>query len=109
MLMKGRTVPIFDSGSLAFQQTSVGTVGTQFWTNSPGGTALTSPRDITVVNGGTANVWVTGGSIISLNGIFLPPGGQMTVQGTAQSSLWAMTSAGSAVLLAGLATVVAVV
>lgn len=100
---------IFDAGSLAFQQTSVGTVGTQFWTNSPGGTALTNPRDITVVNGGTVGCFVTGGSIVSLSGTWLAPGGQTTYQGTAQSALWAMTSSGTTTIYAGLASVVAVV
>jgi hypothetical protein len=102
-------VPIFDAGSTPFQQTSVGTVGTQFWTNSPGGTALTSPRDITVVNAGTVGCYVTGGSVIALSGVWLAPGGQMTVQGTAQSALWGMTSSGTTTTLASLATVVAVV
>lgn len=100
---------IFDAGSLAFQQTSVGTVGTQFWTNSPGGTALTNPRDITFVNGGTVGCFVTGGSVVALTGTWLPPGAQHTFQGTAQSALWAMTAAGTTTLYAGLATVVAVV
>lgn len=100
---------IFDSGSLAFQSTTVGTVGTQFWTNSPGGTALTSPRDITFVNAGTVGCYVTGGSVISLAGVWVAPGGQMTVQGTAQSALWAMTASGTTSVAAGLATVVAVV
>jgi hypothetical protein len=102
-------VPIFAAGDLPYQQTSVGTIGTQFWTNSPGGTALTSPRDITVVNAGTVGCYVTGGSIISLNGVWLAPGGQLTVQGTAQSALWGMTALGTTTTIASLASVVAVV
>lgn len=102
-------MPIFDAGSTPFQQTSVGTVGTQFWTTSPGGTALTNPRDITVINAGTTGVYVTGGSVITLSGVWLAPGGQLTVQGTAQSALWAMTALGSTTLDASLATVVDVV
>lgn len=102
-------MPIFDAGSLAYQSTTVGTIGTQFWTNSPGGTALTSPVNITAVNAGTVGCYVTGGSVISLNGVWLAPGGQITIAGTAQSALWAMTASGTTSVAAGLATVYAVV
>jgi hypothetical protein len=102
-------VAIFDTGSLAYQSTSVGTVSTQFWTNSPGGTALTSPANITFLNAGTTGVYVTGGSVVALSGVWVPSGGQVTIQGTAQSALWAMTALGSTTLDAGLATVTAVV
>lgn len=106
-------MPIFDAGSPAYQQTTFGTVCTQVWTNSPtvSGSAftLTSPRDITLMNQGTAACYLTGGSVVALSGVYLPPGAQVTVQGTAQAALWAMTAAGSATAAAGLATTLAVV
>lgn len=102
-------MPIFAAGDLPYQQTIVGTIGTAIWSNSPGGTALTSPRDITLVNAGTVGCYVTGGSIVSLNGVWVAPGGQLTVQGTAQSALWAMTAAGTTTTIASLATTVDVV
>lgn len=103
-------MPVFAAGDTPFQQTSpVGTICTQVWNVAPGGTALTSPRDLTMVNSGTAGVFVTSGSVITLTGVWLASGGQMTVQGTAQTALWAMTPSGTTSTYASLATTVAVV
>lgn len=70
---------------------------------------LTSPRDVTVLNQGTATVWVGGGTVTTTSGIQVNVGGQVTVGGQAAQNLWAITSAGTATVVAGLATVNAVV
>ena len=57
---------IFDVGSLAYQTTTVvsGSVSTIF-NLSPGGTALTSPRDVTIINQGTVNTVYVGGTAVT--------------------------------------------
>jgi len=103
-------MPIFAAGDTPFQQTlPLGTICTQIWSITPGGSALTSPRDITMVNAGTQPIFVTSGSVITLTGVIVPAGGQLTIQGTAQTALWAMTGSGSSATIASLATTVAVV
>lgn len=93
---------IFETSGTA---TSVGNSATAVFSTA----GLTSPRDVTVLNQGTANVWVGGGTVTTTSGVFLPPGAQVTVGGAAAQNLWAITSAGTATVVAGLATVNAVV
>lgn len=93
-------MPIFDAGSSAYQGTTVTSSATQVFSTS----GLTNPRDVTVVNQGTAIVWVGGGTVTTTSGIQLNVGQQVTVNGPAQA-LWAITSAGTATVVAGLATV----
>jgi hypothetical protein len=105
-------VPIFaTAGDLAFQTTTVvsGSASTIF-NLSPGGTALTSPRDITIINQGTVNsVYVGGtGATLAGNGVCVGPGSQLTLQGTAVT-MGAQTLSGTSVVIAGLATVASVV
>ena len=93
---------IFDVGSLAYQTTTCvsGSVSTIF-NLSPGGTALTSPRDVTVINQGTVNTVYVGGTIgTQYTGIPLGPGAQLTLQGTAVT-LVGITSTGTSVVIAG--------
>ncbi len=102
---------IFDVGSLAYQTTTVvsGSASTIF-NLSPGGTALTSPRDVTIINQGTVNAAYVGGTGATLagNGICVGPGAQLTLQGTAVT-LGAQTLTGTTTVIAGLATVASVV
>jgi hypothetical protein len=103
-------VAIFDVGSLAFQgPTSVTTSPTSIFTLSPGVTALTSPRDVTVINQGTVNtIYVGGTAVTQYSGIPVGPGSQLTLQGTAVS-LSACTSTSTSNAIAGLASVASVV
>ena len=105
-------MPIFTTaGDLAFQTTTVvsGSASTIF-NLSPGGTALTSPRDVTIVNQGTVNTVYVGGTGATLAGNGLPvgPGSQLTLQGTAVT-LGAQTISGTSTVIAGLASVASVV
>lgn len=100
---------IFDVGSLAFQTTSVTTGVSTIFSLSPGGTALTSPRDVTIINQGTVNtVYVGGTAVTQYSGVPVGPGSQLTLQGTALT-LSATTSTGTSQVVAGLATVASVV
>ena len=100
---------IFDVGSLAFQTTSVTTGVSTIFNLSPGGTALTSPRDVTIINQGTVNtVYVGGTAVTQYSGVPVGPGSQLTLQGTALT-LSATTSTGTSQVIAGLATVASVV
>ena len=101
---------IFDVGSLAYQSTTVvsGSASTIF-NLSPGGTALTTPRDVTIINQGTvATVYVGGTIVTQYTGIPVGPGAQLTLQGTAVT-LVGITAAGTSQVAAGLATVASVV
>jgi hypothetical protein len=69
----------------------------------------TSPRDVTVLNQGTAAVFVGGGTVTTTSGVYLPVGAQLTVGGASAQNLWAITASGTATVVAGLATVNAVV
>jgi hypothetical protein len=103
-------VAIFDVGSLAYQTTTVvsGSASTIF-NLSPGGTALTSPRDVTLINQGTVNTAYVGGTAATIySGIPVGPGAQLTLQGTALT-MTAITSTGTTTVIAGLATVASVV
>ena len=102
-------MPIFDAGSLAYQSTSVTTAAVTVFSLSPGGTALTSPRDITLINAGTVNtVYVGGTAVTQYSGIPVGPGSQLTLQGTALT-LSACTSTSTSTVIAGLASVASVV
>lgn len=92
-----------------FSSATQGTVVTNSATQVFSVTGLTSPREVTVVNQGTATVWVGGGTVTTTSGVQLNPGAQVTVGSQAAQNLWAITSAGTATVLAGLATVDAVV
>jgi hypothetical protein len=98
-------MPLFDAGSLAYQGTVVTNSATAVFSTS----GLTSPQNVTVQNQGTATVWVGGGTVTTTSGIQLNPGGQVTVTQQAAQNLWAITSAGTATVVAGLATVAAVI
>ena len=102
---------IFDVGSLAYQTTTVvsGSASTIF-NLSPGGTALTSPRDVIIINQGTVNTAYVGGTGATLygNGIPVGPGATLVLQGTAVT-MGAQTSTGTTTVVAGLATVLSVV
>ena len=95
---------LFDAGSSAYQGGTVTTSATAIFSV----TGLTSPRDVTVLNQGTAAIYVGGGTVTTTSGVQLVPGAQMTVQGAAQN-LWGITAAGSAVTAAGLATTAVVI
>jgi len=70
---------------------------------------LTSPRDVTLMNQGTATIYVGGSQVTATNtGVPVASGQQLTVAGAAQN-LWAITSAGTATVEAGLASVDVVV
>jgi hypothetical protein len=101
-------VALFDTGSIAYQGTTVTNSATVVFSQSPNGTALTSPVGAVVQNQGTAIIWVGAGTVTTTGGVPLPPGQYLYVSGSAPS-LWAITSAGSSAVVAGLASVAAVV
>lgn len=96
---------IFDAGSLAYQGTTVTNSATQVYSAS----GLTSPQNLVVLNQGTAIVYVGGGTVTTTSGVPLTPGNQLVVGGSASLSVWAITASGTATVVAGLATVDAVV
>ena len=97
---------LFDAGSSAYQGTTVTNSVTQVFSTS----GLTSPQGLVVQNQGTATVYVGGGSVTSANAIggTLLPGQELYISGPAQN-MWAITSAGTATVVAGLATVASVI
>ena len=99
---------LFDTGSLAYQGTTVTNSATQVFSTSPNGTALTSPVGLLVQNQGTATVFVGAGTVTNTSGVALPVGQTLYVTGSA-INMWAITSAGSSTVVAGLATVAAVI
>lgn len=81
---------IFDAGSPAYQTTaSVGTTATLIWSGTFTALAGISPavslRDITIVNTGSNPIYV-GGSSVTTAALYVPAGGQVTIQG------WTATS-----------------
>jgi hypothetical protein len=94
-------MPIFDAGSSAYQGTTVTSSATAVFST----TGLTSPQNVTVMNQGTATIYVGGGTVTTTSGVQLLPGGQVTVTGQAAQNLWAITASGTATAVAGLATV----
>ena len=125
---------IFNGAPPAFQSTqaanaSVGTAaaGVQIYNAgsatvvSPGGTAYYAfpasavLTNLTFVNTGTASAYVGSSATPTTASLLVPPGFQVTIQGTAVVSgtssnfnLWAVTSSGTTNFEASLATVVAV-
>ena len=96
---------LFDAGSSAYQGGTVTTVATQVFSTS----GLTSPRDVTILNQGTATIFLGQSSVTAVTGLILPAGQQATVQGTAATLIYGITAAGSAVTAAGLATTAVVI
>ncbi len=97
---------LFDAGSSAYQGTTVTNSVTQVFSTS----GLTNPQNVVVLNQGTATVYIGGGSVTSANaigGTLLP--GQFVLYSGAAQNVWAITAAGTATVVAGLATVNAVV
>lgn len=76
--------------------------------NIPAGVTL---HDVTIINTGTVNIYLGGSTVTAATGLQLQPGAQITYDGyshvTTDSTgdIYAITSSGSAVALAGLATV----
>lgn len=112
-------MPIFDAGSPAYQSASVGQSAALIWSGTASALAGITPavtlRDITIINTGTATVFI-GGSLVTATAFPLGPGQQMTVQGwTATSNkttndIFGICSAGTTVVTtAGLATLASVV
>ena len=99
-------VALFDAGGSAFTTKVVGTAAVQVFST----TGLTSPVGVVVQNQGTATVYHGGGSVTSANAIggTLLPGQMVYYSGPAQN-VWAITAAGSATTIAGLATTVGII
>ena len=97
---------LFDAGSSAYQGTTVTTAATQVFSTS----GLTSPQGVLVQNQGTATVYVGGTAVVASFGtcLTLAAGQEMYISGTAQT-VWAVTASGNATVVAGLATVAAVI
>ena len=95
-------MPLFESSGTV---TSVTNSATQVFSTA----GLTSPRDVTIINQGTATCYVGGGTVTTTSGVQCLPGGQVTVTGQAAQNLWAITASGTCSVLAGLASVNAVV
>jgi hypothetical protein len=106
-------VQIYNAGSA----TVVNTAGTSHYAFNTG--VILS--NLTVINTGTATAYLGGGTSgtpSATYGLALPAGFQLTIQGTAASgnaaatastfNLWAITTAGTTSIEAGLATVVAI-
>jgi hypothetical protein len=113
---------IFDAGSPAYQ-TQVGPIGGTallIWSGTATALAGISPavtlRDITVLNTGANPMWVGATAVTTVTGMYIPPGGQMTIQGWAGTSntttrdIYAIASGAlPASSAAGLATLASVV
>ena len=97
---------LFDAGSSAYQGTTVTSSVTQVFSTS----GLTSPQGLVVINQGTATVYVGGGSVTSANAIggTLLAGQELYISGPAQN-MYAITAAGNATVIAGLATTVGLI
>jgi hypothetical protein len=110
---------IFDTGSAAYQTTTVTSGGqTAFNANSTALAALSPAvtlKDVTVMNVGSVTAYLGQSGVTATTGITLKPGQQITIQGytavtgTTTNNVFAITSSGSTVLLAGLASLASVV
>lgn len=101
---------LFDTGSIAYQGTTVTNSATLVFSSTPNGTALTSPVNPVIQNQGTALIYVGAGTVTTTGGVALPAGQFLFVSGSPPASgLWAITAAGSSTVVAGLATVAAVI
>ena len=93
------------AGGPGYQKAAIGTsAGTVF---ASGASGLVSPQNVTVVNSGPATLYLGGTTAPAVTGFPVAPGGQVTLSGAAVN-LWGITSAGTAYVEAGLATVLAV-
>jgi hypothetical protein len=99
-------VALFDAGSTAYQGTTVTSSVTQVFTVN----GLTAPIGMVIQNQGTATIYVGGTAPAATGGVSVPlsAGQAMWISGSAQT-LSAITSAGNASVIAGLASVSAVV
>ena len=97
---------LFDAGSTAYQGTTVTSSVTQVFTVN----GLTAPIGMVIQNQGTATIYVGGTAPAASGGVSVPltSGQAMYISGSAQT-LSAITSAGNASVIAGLASVAAVV
>lgn len=101
---------LFDTGSIAYQGTTVTNSATLVFSSTPNGTALTSPVNPVIQNQGTALIYVGAGTVTTTGGVALPAGQFLFVSGSPPAlGLWAITAAGSSTVAAGLATVAAVI
>jgi hypothetical protein len=75
-------------------------------------------KDVTIINTGTATVYVgSGASVTATTGLAIPPGAQLTLQGynvtsaasTTTGDISAITSSGTTYVTVGLASVLSVV
>lgn len=69
----------------------------------------TSPAGFTCLNQGTAIVYVGGGTVTTTSGVPVAIGQQLTLSGPVTQNQWAITASGTSTVVAGLATVNAVV
>ena len=97
---------LFDAGSSAYQGTTVTSSVTQVFSVN----GLTAPTGMVIQNQGTATIYVGGTAPASSGGVSVPltAGQAMWISGSAQT-LSAITSAGNASVIAGLASVAAVI
>jgi len=113
-------VALFDVGSPAYQARTQGGTAALIWSGTASALAAVSPavplRDISIMNVGSATVYV-GGSSVTTAALPLLPGQQVTVQGwlgtagTTAQDIYGITVGGGTVAstVAGLATVASVV
>lgn len=109
---------LFDSGSPAYQARTVGGTAALIWSGTATalGTLPIQLRDISIMNVGSATVYV-GGSSVTTAAFPLLPGQQLTCQGwlgtadTTTQDIYGITVGGGTVAstVAGLATVASVV
>jgi len=91
------------AGGPGYQKSTIGSsIGTVY---SLAG--VTNPYNMTVVNTGSAVVYLGTNAVTAATGIPLASGGQLTIQGPA-IALWGITASGTAYVEAGLSTVAAV-
>ena len=97
---------LFDAGSTAYQGTTVTNSVTQVFSVN----GLTTPIGMVIQNQGTATIYVGGTAPASSGGVSVPltAGQAMYISGSAQT-LSAITAAGNASVIAGLATTVGLV
>lgn len=89
---------------------TLGNGGTAYTVSSGSVTALyTAPatyvRDVVVTNGGTAKIYVGQGTVSSTQGLPLPSGQSILLSGPTEN-IYAITAAGTATAVVGLASVV---
>jgi hypothetical protein len=97
-------MPIFANGP-GTQTTTVGTAsGTVAIFNTAASGVSGTLRNVTVFNSGTNTVYVGSGTAVSTTtGVALPAGNQLLLEGPA-ANMYAVTSSGTSVVVAGLST-----